>query len=39
VRLDRVIRLRPESVRREGAALSRAVFDQVGHAFTALHRG
>ncbi len=35
VRLDRVIRLRPESVRREGAALSHAVFDQVSQAFTA----
>lgn len=36
VRLDRVIRLRPDAVRREGAALSRAVFDQVSQAFTAL---
>lgn len=39
VRLDRVIRLRPDAVRREGAALSRPVFDQVSHAFTALRRG
>lgn len=38
VRLDRVIRLRPEAVRREGAALSRPVFDQVSQAFTALRR-
>ena len=38
VRLDRVIRLRPDAVRREGAALSRAVFDQVSHAFTSLRR-
>ncbi|MDQ1743609.1 MAG: hypothetical protein QOE23_1948 [Pseudonocardiales bacterium] len=38
VQLDRVIRLRPESVRREGAALSRAVFDHVSQAFTALRR-
>ena len=39
VRLDRVIRLRPDAVRREGAALSRPVFDQVSQAFTALRRG
>ena len=38
VRLDRVLRLRPEGVRREGAALSRPVFDQVSQAFTALPR-
>ncbi|HST86168.1 MAG TPA: type II toxin-antitoxin system PemK/MazF family toxin [Kineosporiaceae bacterium] len=38
VRLDRVLRLRPEGVRREGAALSRPVFDQVSQAFTALRR-
>lgn len=38
VRLDRVLRLRPESVRREGAALSRQVFEQVSWAFTALAR-
>ena len=38
VRLDRVIRLRPDAVRREGAALSRPVFDQVSQAFTALRR-
>jgi len=36
VRLDRVIRLRPDAVRREGAALCRGVFDQVSQAFTAL---
>jgi len=39
VRLDRVLRLRPESVRREGAALSRPVFDQVSAAFAELPRG
>jgi hypothetical protein len=38
VRLDRVLRLRPEAVRREGAALSRPVFEQVSRAFTALAR-
>ncbi len=32
VRLNRVLRLRPESVRREGAALDRAAFDQVAGA-------
>jgi len=36
VRLDRVLRLRPDAVRREGAALSRPVFEQVSAAFTAL---
>ena len=36
VRLDRVLRLQPEAVRREGAALSRQVFEQVSGAFTAL---
>ena len=39
VRLDRVLRLRPDTVRREGAALSRPVFEQVSQAFTALPRG
>jgi hypothetical protein len=38
VRLDRVLRLRPDAVRREGAALNRPVFDQVSQAFTALRR-
>ena len=38
VRLDRVLRLRPEAVRREGAALSRPVFDHVSQAFTELRR-
>jgi hypothetical protein len=38
VRLDRVLRLRPDAVRREGAALSRTVFEQVSRAFTALPR-
>ncbi len=36
VRLDRVLRLRPDAVRREGAALSRPVFDEVSRAFVAL---
>jgi hypothetical protein len=39
VRLDRVLRLRPDAVRREGAALSRPVFEQVSRAFTELRRG
>jgi hypothetical protein len=39
VRLDRVLRLRPDAVRREGAALSQPVFEQVSRAFTALARG
>ncbi|MGI8664665.1 MAG: type II toxin-antitoxin system PemK/MazF family toxin [Jatrophihabitans sp.] len=39
VRLDRVLRLGPDAVRREGAALSRPVFDQVSQAFLALRRG
>jgi hypothetical protein len=38
VRLDRVLRLRPDAVRREGAVLSRPVFEQVSHAFTTLSR-
>ncbi|MDE0775631.1 MAG: hypothetical protein OSB43_05075, partial [Nocardioides sp.] len=32
VRLDRVLRLAPDAVRREGAALDRARFDQVAAA-------
>jgi hypothetical protein len=32
VRLDRIVRLRPESVRREGATLPRPIFDQVARA-------
>ncbi len=39
VRLDRVLRLRPDAVRREGAALSRPVFEQVRAAFAELPRG
>jgi PemK-like, MazF-like toxin of type II toxin-antitoxin system len=38
VRVDRVLRLRPDAVRREGAALSRPVFDQVSRTLTALAR-
>lgn len=37
VRLDRVLRLRAEAVRREGAALDRAVFDRVARAAARLH--
>jgi hypothetical protein len=38
VRLDRIIRLRPTEVRREGAALDRRLFDEVGRAVIS-HRG
>ena len=37
VRLDRVLRLDPSAVRREGAALDRAVFDRVVSAARKLH--
>ncbi len=37
VRLDRVLAVSPESVRREGAALERDRFDQVATALRALH--
>lgn len=37
VRLDRVIRVDPASVRREGATLDRARFDEVATAVRALH--
>ncbi len=37
VRLDRVLRLRVDAVRREGAALDRAVFDRVTRAAADLH--
>lgn len=37
VRLDRVLWLKPGAVRREGAALDRARFDQVAGAARALH--
>lgn len=36
VRLDRVLRLRPEQVRREGATLPRPIFDQVANEMAAL---
>ena len=39
VRLDRVLRLRPSTVRREGAALPRALFDQVTAAAAAARVG
>jgi len=35
VRLDRILRLRPDAVRREGATLPRPIFDQVAHAIDA----
>ncbi len=37
VRIDRVLRLDPAAVRREGAALSRERFDEVAAAARALH--
>ncbi|NCT90206.1 type II toxin-antitoxin system PemK/MazF family toxin [Cellulomonas sp. APG4] len=37
VRLDRVLRIAPEEVRREGAVLDRARFDAVAAALTARH--
>lgn len=38
VRLDRILQLRPDQVRREGAALSRQLFDQVGQELRELGR-
>lgn len=38
VRLDRLLRLRRDAIRREGAALPRAVFDRVVAAARAHHR-
>jgi hypothetical protein len=37
VRLDRVLRLPVDNVRREGAALDRAIFDQVTRAAQRMH--
>src|SRR5262249_2415787 len=37
VRLDRVLRLPVDDVRREGAALDRAIFDQVARAVKRVH--
>jgi hypothetical protein len=37
VRLDRLLLLAPDGVRREGAALDRAVFDQVVEAAAEFH--
>jgi hypothetical protein len=37
VRLDRVLRLPVDDVRREGAALDRAIFDQVARAAQRIH--
>jgi len=39
VRLDRIIRVHPDDVRREGAVLDRARFDQVAHALESLALG
>jgi hypothetical protein len=39
VRLDRVLRLPVNAVRREGAALDRAIFDEVARAATRIHKG
>jgi hypothetical protein len=38
VRLDRILQLRPNQVRREGAGLAKPVFDQVAHALRGLGR-
>jgi hypothetical protein len=38
VRLDRILRLRSDAVRREGTALSRAVYDQLAAAVLARRR-
>jgi len=38
VRLDRVLRLRPDGVRREGSALPRPIFDQVAAGVMAARR-
>jgi len=38
VRLDRIVRVAPASVRREGAILDRAVFDTVAHSLKKHHR-
>jgi hypothetical protein len=37
VRVDRVVRVDPAHVRREGAVLTRARFDAVSRAVAALH--
>lgn len=37
VRLDRIIRVDPRAVRREGAMLDRGRFDEVAHSLSALH--
>ena len=37
VRLDRIIRVDPRAVRREGATVSRAVFYEVSHSLSSLH--
>lgn len=38
VRLDRILRLPVDDVRREGATLDRAIFDQVAEAASRLHQ-
>jgi hypothetical protein len=37
VRLDRIVRLRPAAVRREGAIVERALFDRVAVALRTTH--
>ena len=37
VRLDRIIRVDPRHVRREGASVSRSIFEQVSHSLSDLH--
>lgn len=37
VRLDRIVRVDPDAVRREGAVLSRRKFDEVARSLSALH--
>ncbi|WP_234983254.1 type II toxin-antitoxin system PemK/MazF family toxin [Demequina sp. NBRC 110053] len=37
VRLDRIVRVDPSAIRREGAVLPRARFDSVAHSLTRLH--
>lgn len=37
VRLDRIIRVDPHAVRREGAIVSQRIFDEVSHSLSSLH--
>jgi len=38
VRVDRVVRVDPDAVRREGAVLARERFDDVARAVAGIHR-